>query len=177
MYCVSSKYGFTVQYYDGTRSLIYPRLFDALKRELPCTANPSGFHADIRICATAGSDHDVMKGALYVLGAKAPQNMAILDWRWGPQYLLALLGCSHQDRPSVQNLVKTVTHDYIIRLAEPMTLKNQVDSESLNRGADRLESLISIEPDQDLVARVAAKARSRVDQKNEAYDQLVRRAQ
>ncbi|GAA5990546.1 hypothetical protein JCM10908_003124 [Rhodotorula pacifica] len=144
--------GSIIHYYDGTRSLIYPKLFDALK---------------------PGSDHDVMKGALYVLGAKAPQNMAILDWRWGPRYLMALLGCSHQDRPSVQNLVKTVTHDYIIRLAEPMTLKNLVDSATLSQAADRLETLISLEQDADLVARVAAKARDRVNQKNEAYDELV----
>lgn len=114
-----------------------------------------------------------MKGALYVLGAKAPQNMAILDWRWGPRYLLALLGCSHQDRPSVQNLVKTVTHDYIIRLAEPMTLKNLVDSPTLSQAADRVDAVIALEQDADLVARVAAKARDRVDQKNEAYDELV----
>ena len=114
-----------------------------------------------------------MKGALYVLGAKAPQNMAILDWRWGPRYLLALLGCSHQDRPSVQNLVKTVTHDYIIRLAEPMTLKNLVDSATLSQAADRVDALIAVQQDSDLVARVAAKARDRVDQKNEAYDELV----
>lgn len=114
-----------------------------------------------------------MKGALYVLGSKAPQNMAILDWRWGPRYLLALLGCSHQDRPSVQNLVKTVTHDYIIRLAEPMTLKNLVDSVTLSQAADRLDALIALEQDSDLVARVAAKARDRVDQKNDAYDELV----
>lgn len=60
-----------------------------------------------------------MKGALYVLGSKATQNMAILDWRFNGIYLETVLACSHQERPSVQNLVKTITHDFVIRLAEP----------------------------------------------------------
>lgn len=143
-----------IHYFDGTRTLIYPRLFDALK---------------------PGTDHDVMKGALYVLGAKAPQNLAILDWRFGPQYILALLGCQHQDRPSVQNLIRSVTHDFIIRLAEPSTLKNSVDSQALQRSADQVEALIGIAADESLVQRVAEKAKQRIEQKNAAYDQLVRR--
>lgn len=60
-----------------------------------------------------------MKGALYVLGSKATQNTAILDWRFTGPYLESVLACSHQERPSVQNLVKTITHDFVIRLAEP----------------------------------------------------------
>ncbi|GJN88228.1 hypothetical protein Rhopal_001193-T1 [Rhodotorula paludigena] len=140
-----------IHYFDGTRTLIYPRLFDALK---------------------PGTDHDVMKGALYVLGAKAPQNLAILDWRFGPQYILALLGCQHQDRPSVQNLIRSVTHDFIIRLAEPSTLKNSVDSQALQRSADQVEALIGIAEDEALVQRVAEKAKQRIEQKNAAYDQL-----
>lgn len=36
----------------------------------------------------AGSDHDTMKGALYVLGSKMFQNLSILDWRYGPKYIM-----------------------------------------------------------------------------------------
>lgn len=115
-----------------------------------------------------------MKGALYILGAKAPQNFAILDSRlWSP-YLLAILGCQHQERPSVQNLIRSVTHDYIIRVGEPSTLKNSIESESLQQAADHVEEMISIVEDQDLVERVAQKVQARTVQKNEAYDQLVR---
>ena len=118
--------------------------------------------------------HDVMKGALYVLGSKATQNLAILSWTVGPHYLRALLGCQHQERPSVQSLVRTVTHDFIIRLGEPSTLKSSVDSQALQRAADVVEGLIEVPEDKDLVARVAEKAKLRTEQKNAAYDELVR---
>lgn len=32
-----------------------------------------------------------MKGALYVLGSKMFQNLSILDWRYGPRYLMGAL--------------------------------------------------------------------------------------
>ncbi|SCV72468.1 BQ2448_4005 [Microbotryum intermedium] len=141
-----------ISYFDGTRTLIYLRLFEALQ---------------------PGTDHDVMKGALFVLGSKATQNMAILDWRFTGKYLETMLACSHQERPSVQNLIKQITHDFVIRLAEPSTLKATVDSESLKSAADDLERSITYPEDLDLVARVAGKATGRTDQKNEAYDRLL----
>lgn len=134
-----------------------------------------------------------MKGALYILGNKMFQNLSILDWRYGPKYItgelttsrpypllaeyfvsVALLACSHQERPSVQNLVKTITHDFVIRLAEPSTLKGTIESVNLNAAGDALERLTSVPLDADLLSRVAAKAKGRVDQKNEAYAKLVR---
>jgi len=114
-----------------------------------------------------------MKGALYVLGSKATQNLAILDWRFGPRYLHWILQCSHQERPSVQNLIKTITHDFIIRIAEPSTLKATVESEDLNRSAQELETMISVGKDEALLAKVSAKSQQRIEQKNKAYDELV----
>ncbi|KAK4048054.1 Proteasome activator BLM10 [Microbotryomycetes sp. JL221] len=143
-----------IHYFDGTRTLIYPRLFQAL---------------------TPGTHHDVMKGALFVLGSKAVQNFAILDWRpdYAPAYIKAILACSHQERPSVQNLVKTVSHDYVIRLAEPSSLRASVDSEGLRSAAEQLEHLISVPEDAEMVRRVAAKAQGRIEQKNDSYSALV----
>ncbi|GAA6033408.1 hypothetical protein JCM8097_006736 [Rhodosporidiobolus ruineniae] len=141
-----------IHYFDGTRTLIYPRLFDALK---------------------PGVDHDRMKGALYVLGAKAPQNFCILDWRFFPRYVLELLACSHQERPSVQALIKTITHDTIIRVSEPSTLKGSIDSERLSRAADAVDEVIAVVEDEALVQQVADKVKQRVDQKNAAYDELL----
>lgn len=131
-----------------------------------------------------------------MLGSKPVQNLAILDWRYSSRYIMEILGCHHQERPSVQQLIKTISHDFVIRLAEPSSasgpsrslcdtrlthfslfetaLKAAVDSEGLKLAADQLESLISIPEDKDLVLRVALKAKARVDQKNEAYSSLVR---
>lgn len=139
-------------YFDGARTLLFDRLFKALE---------------------PGTDHDVMKGALYVLGSKMLGNLAILDWRFGPRYLVALLECAHQERPSVQNLVKTITHDFVIRLAEPSTLKASVESPGLKLAADQLDALTAVSVDEDLLARVAQKSQDRVAQKNAAYADLV----
>ncbi|KAK4046499.1 Proteasome activator BLM10 [Microbotryomycetes sp. JL201] len=145
-----------IHYFDGTRTLIYDRLYNALK---------------------TGAHHDEMKGALYVLGSKAVQNFAILDWRpkYAPAYIDAILACSHQERPSVQNLVKTVSHDYVIRLAEPSSLRASVDSEDLRNAASQLEKLISVPEDAEMLNRVSLKAQARIDQKNASYDALVPR--
>ncbi|KAM0792923.1 hypothetical protein ACM66B_002682 [Microbotryomycetes sp. NB124-2] len=143
-----------IHYFDGTRTLIYARLYEALK---------------------PGAHHDEMKGALYVLGSKSVQNFAILDWRptYAPAYINAILACSHQERPSVQNLVKTVSHDYVIRLAEPSSLRASVDSEDLRDAAAQLEKLISVPENAEMLNRVSLKAQGRIDQKNASYDALV----
>ncbi|GAA5988215.1 hypothetical protein JCM11641_001615, partial [Rhodosporidiobolus odoratus] len=141
-----------IHYFDGTRMLIYPRLFDALK---------------------AGTAHDVMKGALYVLGAKAPQNLAILDWRVGPTYILAILSAQWQERPSVQSLIKTISHDYIIRLSEISSLRGSIASPGLEDASNHVEELISLPQDSELVQRVTDKVQQRIKQKNEAYDDLL----
>lgn len=48
-----------------------------------------------------------------------------------------------------------------------------MESEGLKLAADRLSLLTSVPEDAALVARVAQKAKDRVDQKNEAYADLV----
>jgi hypothetical protein len=52
-------------------------------------------------------------------------------------------------------------------------LKASVESEALNRSAEQLEKMISVVEDKDLLAKVSAKAHQRIEQKNEAYDELV----
>ena len=70
-------------------------------------------------------------------------NMAILDWNVGPTYIMKLLGCQFEQKvvaialckratltclvqPSVQQLVKVVTGDFLIRLAEPSVSSHAV---------------------------------------------------
>lgn len=53
-------------------------------------------------------------------------------------------------------------------------LKASVNSEGLKLAADQLDSAISVPADLELVERVSQKARDRVDQKNAAFDTLVR---
>ncbi|KAI5481022.1 proteasome activator subunit 4 [Pseudohyphozyma bogoriensis] len=152
-------------YFDGTRTLVYPRLFEAL---MPAPG------------------HDVKKGpttdyvlsmraeaALEILHSKLHQNLAILDWRFGPKYLETLLQCAHFERPSVQKSVQRIAHDFVIRLSEPSTLKSSVYSEGLLAAANRLEAATSVPDDPALLAAVEEKAKQRITQKNDAYADLV----
>jgi proteasome activator subunit 4 len=90
-------------------------------------------------------------------------------------------------------LVKTIAHDFVIRLAEPSSeqcrtscliwlllteyvsaaLKATVESEGLKAAAIDLEKLISVSEDVALLAEVASKAKGRIEQKNGAYNALV----
>lgn len=87
--------------------------------------------------------------------------------------MLALLRCQHQEKPSIQNLVKSISHDFIIRVVEPSTVRATVSSDSLVRAVDQLDAFALVETGSDLVARVTAKAQGRVRQKDEAYATLV----
>lgn len=104
-------------YYDGTRSMLFPKFFDYLK---------------------PGVEVDSMKGALWMIGSKAFGNLAVSDWRWTAQCefvvwflgrvhdsepqlrtlhlrrltttdIIALLESQHQEKPSIQKLVREVS--------------------------------------------------------------------
>jgi proteasome activator subunit 4 len=65
-----------------------------------------------------------MKGALYIMWSKGIAVYAIADPKdpdlYG-RYLLALLECQHQEKPSIQKLVTSVANDAIANLAEETT--------------------------------------------------------
>ena len=132
--------------------MLLPKLFEALR---------------------PGTDADRMKGALYVLGSKVFGNFAILDWRFGPTYILSLLNCQHQPKPSVQALVKNIQNDYIVRLAEPSTIRSSVKSIAADTAATHLLALVHTPPNESLQTVVRQKAVERMQQKNAAYTELV----
>ncbi|KAF8274047.1 hypothetical protein EI94DRAFT_1714621 [Lactarius quietus] len=90
-------------YYIRSTKLILPAVYDALAK---------------------GSDPDRMKGALYMMWSKGIAVYAIADPKdpdlYG-RYLLALLECQHQEKPSIQKLVSSVANDAIANLAEETT--------------------------------------------------------
>lgn len=59
-------------------------------------------------------------------------NMAILDWSVGPTYILKLLGCQFEQKPSIQALVRTVTGDFLVRLAEPSVCRPPCASQDVH---------------------------------------------
>ncbi|KAH8919753.1 hypothetical protein BT69DRAFT_1352911 [Atractiella rhizophila] len=139
-------------YYDGSRALLYDTLFDALK---------------------PGNDHDRMKGALYVLGSKLFCNLGIVDWRFAPKYITSLLGCHHQERPSVQSLAKGIIHDFIIRLGEPSSLRSSVSSSGVQTAANELEKHTRYGEDKGLIERISGTRAKRVEHRDQAYLDLI----
>ncbi|KAG6889358.1 hypothetical protein C0995_001423 [Termitomyces sp. Mi166 len=78
-------------YYVRSTRLILPSVFDALGK---------------------GSDPDRMKGALYVLWNKGT------DLGFHHRYLLSLLDCQHEEKPSIQKLVNTLSGDCLAHMPE-----------------------------------------------------------
>jgi proteasome activator subunit 4 len=85
-----------------------------------------------------------------------------------------LLLIFYPSQSSIQHLIRNVANDFIIRLAEPSTLRSSVQSEGVRQSAEALEGSISVPPDDHLLAQVAEKSKARVEQKDSAYDDLVR---
>jgi proteasome activator subunit 4 len=141
-----------VPYFDGVRSLVIEDLLNSLK---------------------PGTDSDVMKGALYVLGMKFFSNFAVLDWRFAPQYILALLGCQHQEKPSIQTLIRNICTEFIVRLAEPCTILGTLNAEELKSTASAMDKLISPRQDSALLQAVEEKRRGRDTTKDAAIEELV----
>ncbi|KAG6381418.1 armadillo-type protein [Boletus reticuloceps] len=84
-------------YYVRSTRYILPTMFDSLSK---------------------GNNPDRMKGALYVLGNKGTTAYIMADQRLQRQYLLRLLECQHEEKPSVQKLVSTNSSDCLIHLNE-----------------------------------------------------------
>lgn len=141
-------------YYDGTRILCLPKLLEAIRPGVP---------------------DDRMKGALYVLGSKGWSNLALVDARFTAPYVLGLLGAQHHSKPSIQKLVRGVMNDFIIRVAEPSTLKSRVDSPDLIEAAQSLEKALPEalhSPQSELLGRVSVKCQTRVDRINATHAEL-----
>lgn len=140
------------QHYDGTRLLCLPTLLENV---------------------APGTNDDRMKGALYVLGSKSISHLAILDSRFSGQYIVALLKAQHS-KPSIQKLVKGIINDFVIRFAEPCTIRDQMESVLLQEAADFVENKMNLNStDAKLLEAVAGKRKLRVERVNEMYNQLV----
>jgi proteasome activator subunit 4 len=140
------------QHYDGTRLLCLPTLLENV---------------------APGTSDDRMKGALYVLGSKSLSHLAILDSRFSGQYIIALLRAQHHSKPSIQKLVRGIINDFVIRFAEPCTIRDSIESPALQSAADFIETKMELKADASLLEAVASKRKVRVGRVDEMVEQLV----
>ncbi|KDQ54780.1 hypothetical protein JAAARDRAFT_134622 [Jaapia argillacea MUCL 33604] len=135
-------------YYVRSTRMTLPALFDALVK---------------------GTDPDRMKGALYLLWNKGTAAYALADQTYHGRYLLSLLECQHQEKPSVQKLVGSLAHDCLAHLSE-----ESVHTDSYLEDAPRIdEALLRLEEefssalvDRNLLAQVLQKSPARASSRN-----------
>ncbi|KAI9462941.1 hypothetical protein F5148DRAFT_1212253 [Russula earlei] len=150
--------GNTCGYYVRSTKLILPSVFDALVK---------------------GSDPDRMKGALYILWSKGISVYAIADPKdpdlYG-RYLLALLECQHQEKPSIQKLITSVANDAITNLAEETTRTDAYTESApqVKMAVDALRTELSPDViDNDALSEALHKSAARVEAREKKYNQTI----
>ncbi|PAV21860.1 ARM repeat-containing [Pyrrhoderma noxium] len=61
-----------------------------------------------------GTDPDRMKGALFVLSSKTLRKTLLISKELQSSFITMILQCQHQEKPSVQKLVTSVYHDFLV---------------------------------------------------------------
>ncbi|KAI0322307.1 hypothetical protein OF83DRAFT_1161297 [Amylostereum chailletii] len=140
--------------YVRSTKMILPKLFNALSR---------------------GVDPDRMKGALYILWNKGIGQCSIhpKDPQLYGQYLMAVLECQHQEKPSIQQLVNNVAKDCVGNLAEEANRSNAYvdDTPELLEALRALEiELPGTSDNTALLEEARSKGKARVKARNLRYD-------
>ncbi|KAI0067754.1 hypothetical protein BV25DRAFT_1834775 [Artomyces pyxidatus] len=135
-------------YYVRSTKLILPRLYDAL---------------------TKGTDPDRMKGALYILWNKGidPKDPTLYG-----RYLLALLDCQHEEKPSIQKLVTSLSQEAVSNLNEETTRTDAYvdNTPGVDATLDALKGEFTAALiDEDLLQEAKTKGRARVLARQERY--------
>lgn len=136
--------------YDGLRLRALPALYSALQ---------------------PGTDDDRMKGALWTLNISSFGRFAISEPTLVPEIIRQLLGCHHNEKPSIQNCVSTVTDTCLANFPEPCYLIYDVKNNALDEALLALKSCLSFNKSEDSITfRAREKRIERVHLMNEEYN-------
>ncbi|TFK23084.1 ARM repeat-containing protein [Coprinopsis marcescibilis] len=125
---------------------------------------------------TKGNDPDRMKGALYILLNKPLASYTISDFEFHKPYLLAMLECQHEEKPSIQKLVSQVVHEGLHYINEENISTHAYDLETpdVSKALEDLRSEFSDSfIDQPLLASAVAKSHHRVVKRHELWKDTV----
>ncbi|KAG9314593.1 hypothetical protein JVU11DRAFT_5396 [Chiua virens] len=125
---------------------------------------------------TKGNNPDRMKGGLYVLGNKGITAYIMADQKLQKRYLLSLLECQHEEKPSVQKLVSTNSSDCLIHLNEETihTAAYSADVPRLNLAIRDLEADLETRIDSELRENALAVAPKRVRKQLQEYEDTIK---
>lgn len=140
--------------YDGLRLRALPALYKALQ---------------------PGTDDDRMKGALWTLNISSFGRFAISEPTLVPEIIKQLLACHHNEKPSIQNCVSTVTDTCLANFSEPCYLIYDVKNTALDESLLALKSCLSFNKSEDSITiRAREKRIERVCLMNEEYNRTTR---
>ncbi|KAI0762664.1 ARM repeat-containing protein [Fomes fomentarius] len=122
------------------------------------------------------ADPDRMKGALYIMWNKGTAAYSLADINFHGQYLLSLLECQDQEKPTVQKLVASVAQDALVYLNEESCHTDAFTEEIpgvLQSLEDLKQEFSSSIVDNALLQAAAAKCPARVALKTQRYAETV----
>ncbi|EFI28574.1 hypothetical protein CC1G_13601 [Coprinopsis cinerea okayama7 len=144
----------TMRYVRSTR-LILPTIFKGLTR---------------------GSDADAIKGALYVLSSRGIAGYTLSDLEYNKTYLLSILECQHEEKPSIQKLVSSVASDTLSLVNEDHThtAAYRLKTPRLDAAiADLRPEFSDSFPDQRLATVVLEKNKARVERRLQLSEEII----
>ncbi|KAI9246724.1 hypothetical protein BDA99DRAFT_526780 [Phascolomyces articulosus] len=86
--------------FSGSKTLILPPIIENLKSKLE-SGEDKEQHAN-RI-----------KGSLYLLRHRSILTPCLRNWKFIPSFILSLCGAQHEDKPSIQEIIRKVFVDYV----------------------------------------------------------------
>lgn len=141
----------TMRSFNGSKVLITPLILEALQPDTPA---------------------DRMKGALYLLTHRSILAGVLRQWKYIPGFIMAICGAQHQDKLSIQELIRRVFLNYIssfnsfsFRILVPEGLDQVLATLS--------PATVSSADFDSKVETIAKKVQSRTTRKTSAYYGLI----
>ncbi|KAF8213398.1 hypothetical protein K438DRAFT_1902498 [Mycena galopus ATCC 62051] len=135
--------------FDGIRRRALPTLYKALQ---------------------PGTDDDRMKGALWTLNLMSFGKYAASELTLAPKLVQSLFLCQHNEKPSIQDAISTVSENCLNSLPEPCFLVYDVPTPEL----DRIFAALNLGAnDRSLIQKCADNRKLRTRLMNESSDELM----
>ncbi|CAG8478849.1 9710_t:CDS:10, partial [Acaulospora colombiana] len=136
----------------GVKPLIIPKLLKALE--------PGEQHNPKR-----------MKGALYLLGTRTYMYTCLRDWRFVPSFITRICQAQHEDKPSVQEMIRKVFYDYLLNYNN--TAFKAITTDGLNDAVSQAMGTLSLSFDEEKLQRIQCIIEKRMQLQKTRYFELV----
>ncbi|CAJ0904050.1 1258_t:CDS:10 [Entrophospora sp. SA101] len=116
------------------------------------------------------SNSERMKGALYLLGSRTYMYTCLRDWRFVPLFITRICLAQHNDKPSIQEMIRKVFYEYLMNYNN--TAFKTILTDSLDDAICRALDTLSLKLDEDKYERISRKTKQRMDLQKTSYFEL-----